>query len=732
MTATTATAPSSPAPQPGAPAPSEPAQSDPPARYGRLALVVTGLTVLVGVAAVVHLTQGTAPVGAGDVLRWALGRGDDDASAVVLASRLPRLLAAIVVGAALGAAGAAMQSVSRNLMASPDTLAVNAGAHLALVTGATVGVALPLLGAAGVAFAGGLGAAALVLALSGVGGTGAVRLVLAGSAIALAFQAMTSTLIILFAEETRGLFAWGSGSLGQNGLGGVRTLGLLAAVTFAALMVLSRKLDLVYLGDDHARMLGVNVRRVRAGAVVLAVMLSAAAVTLAGPIGFVGLAAPALVRLATSAVPGLHKHAVLLPVAAGTGVFLLLASDVVLRAVIGAQGALEVPTGVVTTIFGAIFLVALARRIRVSDAVREPPAAGVRGGVTPRRYAVLLTTLIVVTLAATVGGTLLGDTQLLLGDIANWLSGQAGPIVSNVMDTRLPRVAAALLAGASLALAGAVIQAVSRNPLAEPGIIGVAGGAGLGAVLTITLVPLAGFWAMAGMAGVGAALAAALVFALAAKGGFASDRLVLIGVAVSAGTQALIVVVITLTDPWNEAKALTWLAGSTYGRSFEHLVPMTLALLAVVPVLFWLRHSLDLVSVDDHTPRVLGVHVPRTRLVLLACAVVLTGASVAGVGVIGFVGLVAPHAARALVGRRHTRALPVAALLGATLVCAADTLGRTVIAPAQLPAGLVTAIVGAPYFVWLLYRSRATGNSPRRRWGWRGHAPHRRVRTEHV
>jgi iron complex transport system permease protein len=701
-------------------------------KSGRLGLVAAALAILIAGVAVVHLTQGTASVGAGDVLRWALGQGDDEAGAVVLASRLPRLLAAIVVGVALGAAGATFQSVSRNVMASPDTLAVNAGAHLALVTAATIGIALPLLGEAGIAFIGGLGAAALVLALSGVGGSGAVRLVLAGTAIALAFQSMTSAMIILFSEETRGLFAWGEGSLGQNGLDGVRTLAPLVAVALVALLLLGRKLDLVFLGDDHARMLGVNVRRVRAGAVMLAVLLSAGAVTLAGPIGFVGLAAPAVVRLATPLVPGLHRHTALLPVSALTGVLMLLASDVVLRAAIGSQGALEVPTGVVTTIFGAVFLIVLARKIRGADTLAEPPAAGVRGGVTRLRYNVVLGTLIVVTVLAAVSGTLLGDSVLLLGDVVNWLSGQAGPIVTTVMDTRLPRVAAGLLAGAALALAGAIIQAVARNPLAEPGIIGVAGGAGVGAVVMITLVPMASFWALAGVAGIGAGVAAALVFVLSARGGFASERLVLIGVAVSAAAQSLIVVLITLTDPWNEVKALTWLAGSTYGRSFEHLVPMSLAILVAIPLLYGMRHTLDLLSVDDHTPRVLGVHVPHARLILLSCAVLLTGAAVAGVGVIVFVGLVAPHAARALVGRRHSRVLPVAAMLGATLVCVADALGRTVIAPAQLPAGLVTAIVGAPYFVWLLFRSRVKGNTAPRRLGWRSHAPHRRVRAEHV
>jgi ferric hydroxamate transport system permease protein len=678
----------------------------PPRRGGRLTLVVAGLVALIAVGSAVHLTQGTSSLAALDVFALVLGGGTDDSAAVVVESRLPRLLAALVVGVALGAAGAVLQSVARNIIASPDTLAVDAGAHLAIVAIAAFGISLPLLGAAGIAFAGGLAAAFLVLTLAGAGGTGIVRLVLAGTAMALAMIALTHALLLLFSEETRGLFAWGAGSLGQNGLSGVRTLAPVIGAALGLLLAISRRLDLVYLGDDHARTLGVHVGRIRCTAIALAVVLAASAVTLAGPIGFVGLAAPALVRLLANAVPGLHRHAALLPVAALMGVALLLGADVLLRAVIGSQGALEVPTGVVTTILGAVFLVVLARNVRVTSTASEPPAAGARGGVTAARYRLVLGTLVVIAVGAAVGSVLLGDTKLLLGDIGNWLGGQAGPIVTNVMENRAPRVVAALLAGASLALAGAVIQAVARNPLAEPGIIGVSGGAGLGAVSVITLVPAVGFWTQAGFAGLGAALAITLVFAAAARGGFASERLVLIGFGVQAGAMALITLLITLSDPWNETKALTWLGGSTYGRSFEHLVPMMLAVLVVVPLLVRARHELDLLSLDDETPRVLGVRVPRSRLLLLTGAVLLTGAAVAGVGVITFVGLVAPHAARALVGRRSARALPVAALLGGTLVCVADTIGRTVIAPAQLPAGLMTAIIGAPYFVWLLYRSR--------------------------
>ncbi|MFR9727912.1 iron ABC transporter permease [Saccharopolyspora sp. MS10] len=676
-------------------------------RGGPLVLLALVLGALVVVGSAVHLAQGTSAVDLLDVLRWAVGGGAERSAAVVVESRLPRLLTGLLVGVSLGVAGAALQSVARNALASPDTLAVDAGAHLAIVAVAAFGASLPVLGTTGVAFAGGLGAALLVISLSGLGGTGIVRLVLAGTATAYAMMSLTRILLLLFDQETRGLFAWGAGSLGQVGLDGVRALAPVVAAAVLALLALSRRLDLVHLGDDHARTLGVHVGLIRFGAIALAVLLASAAVTLAGPIGFVGLAAPALVRLLSHQVPGLHRHAALVPLSGAAGAVLLLGADVLLRALIGAQGALEIPTGVATTLIGSVFLVVLCRNVRVTASSTEAPAPGARAGVTGSRFRLLLGVLALVALGVALGSVLLGDSILLLGDVANWASGQAGPIVTNVMGNRVPRVVAALLAGAALALAGASIQAVARNPLADPGIIGVAGGAGLGAVTVITLFAGAGFWVQAAGAGVGAAVAAAAVFALAAKGGFASERLVLIGFGAQAGTQSLVTLLIALSDPWNETKALTWLGGSTYGRSFEHLVPMALALAVLVPVLMRARGELDLLSVDEETPRVLGVPVPGTRLLLLACAVLLTGTAVAGVGVIAFVGLVAPHAARALVGGRHTRVLPVAALLGGVLVCAADTLGRTAIAPAQLPAGLMTALIGAPYFVWLLSRTRA-------------------------
>ncbi|GIG30155.1 iron ABC transporter permease [Cellulomonas marina] len=670
------------------------------------AAVLVGVLLLVVVLGAVDLTLGTSSVGLGDLVRLVVGEGDERTAAVLVASRLPRVLAAVLVGLALGVAGAVLQSVARNPLASPDTLAVNAGAHLAVVLTAVVGASLPLLLRGSVAFVGGLAAAGLVLALSRAGAAGPTRLVLAGSATTLALASLTTVLLVLFAQETTGLFAWGSGSVVQSGTRTVLQVLPVVLVVGAGTVALASRLDLLALGDDAAASLGLAVGRTRVLAVVLAVVLSAAAVTVAGPVGFVGLAAPVLARLVARRVPGLSRHRLLLPFAGLVGAVVVLAADLLLRVLLPGTDAVAVPTGVVTTLLGAVVLVVVARRLRDEVARRSAGAgAGVRPR-TARRALAVGGVLVAALVGAVVAALLLGDRLLLLGDVALWLDGTAGRTVSFVLDQRVPRVLAAVLAGAALALAGAVVQAVCRNALAEPSLLGVTGGAGVGAVVLIVLVPTAGPWVVPAAAAAGALVAFALVQALAARGGLGSDRVVLVGLGVQAATTALITVLVVVTNPWNTTMALTWLSGSTYGRSLAQCAPVAVALLVVLPVALARRRTLDLVALDDDTPRVLGVRLARERGMLLTLAALLTAAAVAAVGIVGFVGLVAPHLARRLVGAGHARVLPVATVLGALLVSVSDTIGRTVIAPGQVPVGLVTALVGAPYFVWLLWRTR--------------------------
>ncbi|MER6104599.1 iron ABC transporter permease [Streptomyces sp. NPDC001832] len=672
-----------------------------PSRTGAAA-VTAALLLLVAGLALVDITQGTASVGAPEVWKALTGRADPADASVVIASRLPRMAAGLLVGIVLGMAGAALQAVSRNVLASPDTLAVNAGSYLALGLVAATGVSLPLLASSGVAFVGGLTAAAVVLGLSGLG-AGTVRLVLAGSALALGLTAVTEGLLLLFPEQTEGLYEWNQGSISQNGSDGVLQMAPIGVVGLVGLLLLARQVDALALGDDAARGLGVPVGATRVTAVALAALLSSAAVTLAGPIGFVGLCAPALVRPLARRFRGLSRTRAAIPLAGLVGAALVLGSDVLLRTLVPADTAVTVPTGVVTSLVGAVFLIVMATRVR--DTAEAPAADRLR----IRSRTVFLTTtavLAVLVVGVTIAAVLLGDAKLLLGDVANWAQGRAGQTITFVLDTRVPRVLAALLAGAALALAGTLVQAVTRNPLAEPGILGVSHGAALGAVLLVTTVPQAGSWSVAGAAFAGAAVSAVLVFGLAARGGFRQNRLVLVGFGVATGAGALISLLIILTDPFNATKALTWLSGSTYGRTLPDVVPLAVALAVGVAVAIARHTELDLVSLDEDTPRLLGLDLGRGRLGFLVLSVLLSATAVAAAGTIGFVGLVAPHAARALVGRQHARVIPVALLLGAALVCTADLVGRTVIAPAQLGTGLMTAVIGTPYFLHLLVRSR--------------------------
>ncbi|MEV3934404.1 iron ABC transporter permease [Glycomyces sp. NPDC049804] len=661
---------------------------------------------LVALAAL-HLTQGTSAVDGGDLLRLLAGSADPAVWNVLEGARLPRLAGAVLTGVALGASGVLLQSVARNPLASPDTLAVNAGAHLAVTAVAAFGLTLPLLSGIGVAFTGALLTAGLVLALSAGGGESTTtRLILAGSATAMAANSLVSLLVLLFQEETTGLFAWGSGNLNLAGFGSIGQAVPLVLLAVAVAMIAAPRLDLLRLGDDTASSLGVHVRRVRLVAVVSSLLLASCAVTVAGPIGFVGLAAPVIARQVAVRLPALLAHRVLIPFSALCGAIVIVAADLAVRAVLGAEKSIEVPVGVATTLLGAGVMIWLARSIAGGGAEERPAILHGAANRSRTAFALIWIGLTAAAVAALIGGMLAGDTMLLGGDLLNWLAGKTGDSYTWIIDQRYPRVLAAILAGAALACAGAVTQGLLRNPLAEPGLLGVTAGAGIGAVALITWAPSAGAWTVTGVAAVGGLGAFALVYALAWRGGLNTSRLVLIGIGVWSLGMAAITLIILASDPWNIPKAMTWLSGTTYGRTADRLIPLAAALVVVLPLILAHRKEIDLLALDDDTPRVLGVRLERTRLLLLGAAAVLTAAAVAVVGVIGFVGLVAPHLARALVGSRHARVLPVSILLGTLLVSLADTVGRTVIAPAQIPAGLVCALIGTPYFIWLLWRTR--------------------------
>jgi iron complex transport system permease protein len=284
-----------------------------------------------------------------------------------------------------------------------------------------------------------------------------------------------------------------------------------------------------------------------------------------------------------------------------------------------------------------------------------------------------------------------------------------------VLEFRLPRLVVALLVGAGLSLSGAVLQGLSRNALAEPGIIGINAGAGFGVVLMLYIA--AGGETVRGLADapsimlpvaalIGAGLAAAAVFGIASRRGSLSPiRLLLVGIAVNAAIGAATLVVSMRLDQQLYNFAVTWLTGTVAGAGWGEAAAPIPWLAVFVPVVVVNADVLDILALGEEPAVGLGVPVERRRRLLLLAATATAGASVAVAGAIAFVGLMGPHIARRLVGRRHRVLIPGAMLVGAALVAAGDTVARTLVAPTELPVGVVVAALGAPYFLYLLTRT---------------------------
>ncbi|MGC9665319.1 FecCD family ABC transporter permease [Planosporangium sp. 12N6] len=326
--------------------------------------------------------------------------------------------------------------------------------------------------------------------------------------------------------------------------------------------------------------------------------------------------------------------------------------------------------------------------------------------VTVRRRPVVTALALAVVLAVTVVAALsVGEVVVPPGEVLRALAGADGPSRLLVVDLRLPRTVLAVVAGCAFGIAGALIQGVSRNPLASPDVIGVTQGAGLAA--TVALTSGAALAVVAPAAAAGGLLAAALVFALGARHGLSARRFVLAGVAVAFALRALIEVAIVAADAIDGQRAQIWLIGSLAGRGYREAGWIAVVLLLVSPVLLWAGRALDTSALDDDTGRGLGVRPTARRLGLAATGVLAAAAVTAQVGAVDFVALVAPQVAQRLV-RAGRPPLVNSALVGAVLVVAADLAGRRLVSPTQLPAGVLTAAVGGLYLLVLLVRRRRT------------------------
>jgi len=323
---------------------------------------------------------------------------------------------------------------------------------------------------------------------------------------------------------------------------------------------------------------------------------------------------------------------------------------------------------------------------------------------TVRRYLLLILLLGLAGMLA----VRVGAVGLTLADIIAALRGTADNATRTiVVGLRIPRVVLAALCGAALAVSGATYQALLRNTLAEPYILGVSSGAALGAVAATVLgLDRLSPWIIPAFAFAGSLAAIVLVLRVALVAGRVLDRrtLLLAGVVVGAFCNAAVLLFLTFADAESFRSAVFWMMGSLAGATWQHVLLLAVPLVMAGVVLFGLARSLNLLAVGEPTAAALGVPVERVKYLCFALASVLAAAAVAVSGVIGFVGLIIPHAVRLMWGSNYRQLLPSAALLGAIFLVGADAAARTVAAPTELPIGVLTALVGVPVFVVLLRR----------------------------
>ncbi|WP_370247092.1 FecCD family ABC transporter permease [Nocardioides sp.] len=328
-------------------------------------------------------------------------------------------------------------------------------------------------------------------------------------------------------------------------------------------------------------------------------------------------------------------------------------------------------------------------------------------GTRPRGAAVGLV-LLAVGLLGFAASITVGDFPVPLRSVPGAVLG-TGPddVVFIVRELRLPRALTAVLVGAAFGVSGAIFQGLARNPLASPDIIGITAGSSAAAVFLIVVAQATGT-ALALGALAGGLLTAVAIYLLAWRRGVASARLILVGIGVSAVLSAVTSYLLTRAEIYEAQQATVWLTGSLNARGWDHVRPVGLALLVLVPTALVLTRHLRVLQLGDDTARALGARVEQARLGLVLVAVGLASVATAAAGPVAFVAFVSAPIARRLV--RTPLTIVPAGLVGAVLVVLADLLARRAVAPTELPVGVVTGLVGAPYLIWLLARSHRIGS----------------------
>lgn len=599
----------------------------------------------------------------------------------------PRLLTALLAGGGLALAGVILQQVLRNPLAAPTTLGIASGAQFALLLATLLAPGLLVSGREWLALSGGGLTMGLVFLLAWRQQLSPLVVVLAGLVVNLYLGALSTILLLFYQEELHGLMIWGAGSLAQGNWQAVEFLLPRVLIGIALAVLLLRPLSLLDLDEANAKGLGVSIKQLRLASLGLAVFIAACVVSAVGVIGFIGLAAPAIVRLLGARSLGARLFwATLL------GALLLAATDLLVQQLSSGLPML-LPTGVMTAALGAPLLLWLIPRLKLPS--RKPQARSTMPHCHPavgKLFAVLGLLLLLAAFLALFAGYSLQGWQ--------WLDFER---IDAMLEWRMPRVLASAAGGLMLALAGTLLQRLTHNPMASPELLGISGGTALGLISSLFLMPTANPLLLVGIGAIGGIIAMVVLVGFNQRSGYIPERVLLTGIAITALFDAARTLLLAGGDPRSQ-QAIAWISGSTY--YVEQSSALTVTMLALILFTLSLPFSrwLDLLPLGAPTAAALGVNVTRSRLALLLLAALLTACATLVVGPLSFVGLLAPHMARLLGLARAGSHMFGAALIGAILMILADWLGRQWLYPQEIPAGLVAALLGGAYFLWGLRR----------------------------
>lgn len=327
-----------------------------------------------------------------------------------------------------------------------------------------------------------------------------------------------------------------------------------------------------------------------------------------------------------------------------------------------------------------------------------------------RRQQLIFTALLVVTFFIIALSMTTGDFKMSIGQFFNTLIGRGTDLDNMVLfEFRMPRLIVTLLSGAALALSGALLQSITRNPLADPGIIGINAGSGFIIVFLIMFMPVDSdsfIYVLPIFSMIGGLLAALIIFMLSYKGGEGINpvRMILMGVGLATALSGASIMMTTTFNKEKTEFVSTWFAGNIWGDTWPFAIVLGICMLILIPLVLMQSMTLNLLNTHDHISRGVGINVNRQNIWMVILSVLLSSSAVAVCGGIGFIGLLGPHIARSLVGPRHQMFMPIAILIGASLLAFSDTLGRMILQPEGIPAGIIVSVIGAPYFLYLMNR----------------------------